>query len=318
MTDPYSSINLIGSTLAERGYEMHKVRIDGEPHRQYQHGTKIWLTLSSYVRYPFISQTVWLLSLHKDIANAYVQSLGLAVPETTLVRQQDELTLTTAGKIKPVVVKPSDGAGSVGVTRHITDDVTLQRVVRAIWDSGRAALVQQQFQGEEIRITVIGDQTRVFWRQSARVVGDGVSTIRQLIDDENAKRITLQHRYITYPQLDESLITREINQSEVPAVAETVLLSDSTLISGGSSAIPIDSEIDLSYLGIAQKIANGLRAPFLVVDLLVHDFHERATADNYVFLECNTAPSIKLYYSLRTGDEFDILEKLVDMIDAAL
>lgn len=319
MTDPYSSINLIGAAIAERGYDMRRLRIDDVTYRQFQKGTKIWLTRSAYVQYPFISHTLRLLSPNKDIANEYVRSLGVAIPETAFVSTNDEAALLAAGTVtKPVVVKPANGSGSVGVTRNVQDDAVLHSAVQAVWQKGWDALVQQQFYGEEIRMTVIGEQVGVFWRQSARVLGDAVHTVGELIDEENAKRTTLHHKYITYPQLDVMLITHDVDRSSIPAAGETVLLSDSTLVSGGASAIPIDDEIDASYLDIARKIANGLKTPFLAVDLLVKDFRAPAAADNYIFLECNTAPSIKLYYSFRTGEQFDILGKLADMTDAAL
>lgn len=319
MTDPYSSINLIGAALVERGYDMRRLRIDGVTYRQFQNGAKIWLTRSAYVQYPFVSHTLRLLSPNKDIANEYVRSLGVNIPETAFVGKGDESALLAASAVtKPVVVKPANGSGSVGVTRGVQDDTALQDAVQSVWEKGWDALVQQQFYGEEIRITVIGDQVGVFWRQSARVLGDAVHTVGELIDEENAKRAALHHEYITYPQLDGSLITHGVDRSSVPAAGETVLLSDSTLISGGSSAIPIDDEIDPSYLEIARVVADGLKTPFLAVDLLVKDFRTPAAADNYIFLECNTAPSIKLYYSFRTGEQFDILGKLADMTDAAL
>jgi hypothetical protein len=35
-----------------------------------------------------------------------------------------------------------------------------------------------------------------------------------------------------------------------------------------------------------------------------------------VFLEFSIAPSLRLYYDVRSGPDFDIVSKLADMIDA--
>lgn len=55
---------------------------------------------------------------------------------------------------------------------------------------------------------------------------------------------------------------------------------------------------------------------FLVIDLMIKDYTKPQTDDNYVFMEFNTAPALRLYYGMRTGKPFDMTAKLVDMLDA--
>jgi hypothetical protein len=52
--------------------------------------------------------------------------------------------------------------------------------------------------------------------------------------------------------------------------------------------------------------------------MMIHDHTKPQTEDNYTFIEFNTAPVLKMFYSCRDGNHYDILGDLVPMINATL
>ena len=87
----------------------------------------------------------------------------------------------------------------------------------------------------------------------------------------------------------------------------------------GSQIFAQSSQVIKSYIetykDIAITIADKLQAPFLIVDLIVYDHTQSAREDNYVFLEINTSPALKMYYGARNRVYFDIVSVLGAMID---
>ena len=172
------------------------------------------------------------------------------------------------------------------------------------------ALVQSQFVGQEVRLTVINRKIRsALLRQKPQVIGDGKTTVKNLIEQENGARRALQHVQTPYPVLDDSLVPLDLLQSTVvPAIGEVVELSKSTMIRGGASMYEILPEVHSSYIQAVESAIQGLGDGFFVVDLMVASYSQAATPDNYIFLEMNLAPALTLYYSCRDSDHFPIVE----------
>ena len=314
----FQSIELISDAMIRRGYTYTKVQIAGRGHRRFQKGTKVWTSPYQYVRYPFVSPDVRNLALHKNLAYDYVESLGYRIPKTHMVLRRKTVNRQSVATLRyPLIVKPVNGAGSVGVTRNIRTEKKLQAAVYAVHAQGSDALVQEQFKGQEVRLTILnGVITSACLRATPHVVGDGTADLANLLTAENKSRGRINLAYISYPQLTSNLITMPRDITHVPKKGQVWPLGDSAMISGGASVYNIDESLHESYKKLVLNMMKGLHAPFLVVDLLVADYTKPATTDSYVFLEFNTAPALKLYYSFRGGNQYDIVPRLVDMIEA--
>ncbi len=318
-TAQHNSIRLLVSSLEGRGFLSDKITINGHSHRRFTKADQLWITPTKYVRYPFVSQSLLLLSLNKNLAYDYIDSVGYSVPRTVFLPVATEFVGEQIALRWPLITKPVDGSGSANVTRGITNGTTLKAAVQKLHDAGYDALVQEQFIGEEIRLTVIdGEVASACVRQVAQVVGTGDAAVSRLVTIENQSRAELQFEYIAYPQLDSTLMTLQVDMNSVPRNGEKVLLAESTLISGGASVYSIDTTLHESYRAMAGDLARKLRAPFLVVDILTRDYSQTATPDSYVILEFNTSPALKLYYGFRDGKQYDIIPKLTSMIEAAM
>lgn len=319
LSDEHASWKLLAKELDARGYTVSEAYENDHLYVSFQSPSgAVWRTRAARLNYPVTSEKAQLLARDKDAATQFVVSKGLSAPATMRIRGRygDKAIVDFLDTYGKVVVKPLDRSLSLGLT---TDVTTLEAVKTAILHATQysdTALVQQQVFGEEIRFTVIDGRVRAaLLRRTPRVVGDGIRTIRELVEIENEQRSNIQNTLVSYPQLDESVILSSVDMDRIPDKNEAVELSRSTMISSGCSVYDILEQVDPSYLEIVEKLVKDIEAGFIVVDIFVKDFQESATHSNYWFIEFNTSPVLKLFYSCRDGNMHDIVPSLTEAID---
>jgi len=325
-TDPFPSYKLIADELLSRGYTL---TTDGEGRRLTATYTSPqgnqWTTKVPRIRYPFTSGDVQQLFDSKALAYNFVSSKGVPVPFTKQLGIEDEIDIAEAEqlieKYKPLVVKPDDSSSSKGLMLNITNTQQLQIALsnaRAVKKSN--VLIQQQVDGEEIRFLVAeGEVVAALLRQTPRVIGDGLHSVKELLAIENEQRRSLVFPYISYPQLSSSIIDAAFFSDErILTEGETLELSRATMIRNGCSVYEVLSEVHPSYIQHIKELSKDLDSAFYVVDFLVKDYRTEARPDNYWFLEFNTSPALKLCYGCRDGKMFNAIPLIADLIDKSI
>jgi D-alanine-D-alanine ligase-like ATP-grasp enzyme len=259
--------------------------------------------------YPFATVSARRILRNKALSYALAESFDIATPSTiitTTYTDELELFLSTHGM---VIVKPNNGQGGSGLTLNIKNREELKAAVQRALLHSNQVLVQRQFIGEEVRFTAFNGHVRsALLRQKPNVVGDGISTIAQLINVENEARSLLTFSAVQYPLLDEKLLSSEMLHSQkVPFFGEKVELGLGTMIRNGASMYDVMDTIDKSYIEIVEKIASSFGNGMIALDMMIGDIHTVANKDNYIFLEMNNDPALVLYYSCRDGKNFDIV-----------
>ncbi len=307
------SITIIGNVLSRQGYEVGELELAGKRFAQISKEGRPLLTVGyEYPLYPFATSSARLISKHKDMAYEFVRKNGVMVPETVVVRGSALSEATELlEKCGRVIVKPKKGLGSEGLHLDITTPDQLGQAVADAGQGGADVLVQRQFYGEEVRFAVIDGRVRAaLLRQTPRVVGDGTSTLAQLIRKENDRRREVNDTLVPYPQLDASLVSRQLLESnEVIPRGEVRELNKSTMIRGGASIYNILSEVDPGYASVAERACEGLGKGFIVADIMIADYTAPPSDDTYVFIEFNLAPAVSLFYSCRDGKQVEIVEE---------
>lgn len=321
------SIDIIRSVMEKKGYAFKTLAFQDGKKRFTQICTadgRARLTLaSSNPLYPFATSSARLIARDKMTAYDFVAQNGVPVPQSAVVPPQSDLAKAEA-LLKAngtVIVKPVKGAGSIGLTLDITTREALVDALNTVWQNDVPAVAQRQFFGEEIRFAVInGKVTAALLRQKPCVVGDGVSTMEQLISSENELRQNITDTLVPYPQLTAELVGETtVNSHAIPADGVVTELNKSTMIRGGASVYNILDTIHPSYIAAAEQAAYGLGRGFIVVDMMIADYTVPAASDNHVFIEFNLAPALSLFYSCRDGRHVPIAEKhLVPILEKVI
>lgn len=323
--DTHASFRLLGVEFEKRGYTVTEETRNGRLFVTYTSPSgKVWSTRAALLRYPCVSEQARYISRHKEVAYQFAAAEGVSIPYTRHLSSDEILTteevhslLTTYGML---IVKPSNTSLSRGLTLKIKTEKALMVAIAKARKVSPSVLIQEQVEGEEIRFVVMnGKVVSALLRQTPRVTGDGISMIAQLIQVENQVRQELVFEHITYPQLDETIIDKALLTSErVVAAGEVVELNRATMIKNGCSLYDVISNIHPSYLRSVESLVKNLDTKFIVVDMFIRDYTQPQTERNHWFIEFNTSPVLKLFYSCRDNKMFDIVPKLVSNIDSSL
>lgn len=205
----------------------------------------------------------------------------------------------------PVIVKPNSMSQGRGVSAA-HDKRTLMQAMHRIAKIDRVFLVQQFVKGHDYRVVVLdGDIISAYERLPLTIVGDGISTITQLLD---AKQIEFHAtgRDTSIKKDDDRIdlkLKREgLSRSSVlPSGVEQALLDNRNLSTGGES-VDVTSDIHPSYKTLCSNITRDMGLRYCGVDLMIDGDIRLPVGDknNYVVIEINAAPGIDNY--AKSGD----------------
>lgn len=319
---PHANIAYIIKALEALNYTYDEIVIDGVTHVRFSKDNEPrWMTtVSPTISYPSTTTAIWQLAWNKSMAYDYVAQMGFRLPlsVTHTIGQPIDIAAALLSKVPKIIVKPEMASLSRGLTLDITTEDQLRTALAAVESDGdTAAIVQEQVYGDEVRFAVIdGIVQGAILRRAARVMGDGTSTVRQLIERENDERRTIAATDVPYPQLDDTIISAQfLSDERVPEAGEIVELAKGTMVRSGASMFDITDAIHPGYKKIAESIANSIPTGFIVIDLMIADYTKSPEESDYWFIEFNTSPVLKLFYSCRDGKHFDAAYHLARFID---
>ena len=123
------------------------------------------------------------ISRDKDLTKRLLQSCGVPVPEGRIVESPEDAWEAAEDIGVPVVVKPTDGNHGRGVSVDLMTRAEVEAAFKLADAEGSEVLVERFVRGNEHRVLIVGGKLAAAARgESVSVVGDGSSTIRQLID----------------------------------------------------------------------------------------------------------------------------------------
>ncbi len=301
--------------LEERGLaaSMHQRGVNGEmfTYVSSTSGKRLVISWKKY-KYPFPSASAYILSLDKSAAYDHVSALGYSVPRSwygqdSALPDGVEAFLDQGGRL---IVKPLDSGLGKGLTINITRKEELLQATHVAKQHSETYIIQQQFVGEEYRFVVVEGVARAaVLRQKPFVIGDGTHTVEQLIAIENENRQSIKDTMVSYPMLTKELIGDIVENQQIPEIGERFELGLGTMISKGASVYDVTNQIHESYMSIASDIGASIGAGFVVVDMMIQDHSTPAAEGNYIFLEYNMSPALRLFYSCRDGHHVRVAEE---------
>ncbi|UUX33718.1 bifunctional glutamate--cysteine ligase GshA/glutathione synthetase GshB [Fundicoccus culcitae] len=202
------------------------------------------------------------------------------------------------------VIKPKNTNYGLGIT-IFEEKPTLDRYVKALefaFAEDDTVLLEAFAKGTELRFYVQeGEVKAIVERQPAQVIGDGQSTVSQLIDQTNAdplrgKKHLAPLTFIEKGEAEMALLDAAgLSLESIPDSGQLVYLRRNSNISTGGLSIDRTDEVNASYKFIAVTAANALGANFCGVDIIMEDYSVAASNTNYHVIEANFNPMITLH-----------------------
>ncbi|HJV77634.1 MAG TPA: bifunctional glutamate--cysteine ligase GshA/glutathione synthetase GshB [Paludibacter sp.] len=226
-------------------------------------------------------------------------------------------------KNSAVVIKPKSTNFGLGITiiKRNTDLAVFERAIDIAFDCDSSILIEEFVEGKEFRIFVMNDEVvGILHRVPANVTGNGVLSIRELVVEKNKDPLRGKgyHTPLEKIQLGEAemmfLKAQDKDFDYAPQENETVYLRENSNISTGGDSIDFTDDIPESYKKIAIKAAQALNVKITGLDMIIPDYTQEATNENYAIIELNFNPAIHIHCHPYKGKNRKLNEKLLDML----
>jgi cyanophycin synthetase len=261
------------------------------------------------------------LASDKEETNRLLGNLGLPVPQQRLVQHADDAVAAADRIGYPVVVKPYNANHGRGISIHLTDADQVRTAFDVAQEHSRSVIVESFITGEDHRMLVInGELVAVAKRVPGHVVGDGVHTIEQLVDQVNQDpRRGVGHekvltRLVFDHQAETLLATKGYTRETVPASGEQVFLRSTGNLSTGGTAIDMTDLVHPDNIEMAVRAVKAIGLDVGGVDFLSTDITESYKEVGGAICEVNAAPGFRMHMAPSEGTPRDVGGRALDML----
>jgi cyanophycin synthetase len=252
-------------------------------------------------------------SLTKEIlAEAYVP-----VPAGEELVHESQLPHVLQRMEFPVVIKPLDGNQGKGVSLNIRSLQEAQMAFRIAQTYSHRVIVEEQFQGKDYRVLIVGYKfVAASHRVPAHVVGDGVSTVAELVERANrdprrgeghAKALTK----ICVDQIAQEQLHRQgLDLGSVPAAEQYVTIRENANLSTGGEAHDVTASVHESVIEICERAARAIGLDVCGIDVVTEDISLPFGRGNGI-VEVNAAPGLRMHIAPSVGMPVDVGSAIV-------
>jgi cyanophycin synthetase len=259
----------------------------------------------------------------KDLTKKLLHAAGVPVPIGRPAATPDEAWAVAQEIGLPVVVKPQDGNQGKGVTVNITDREQLDRAFATAADIGEV-LVEKYLPGSDFRMLVVGDRlVAAARRDPPHVIGDGVSTVRQLVEAVNAdpRRGTGHATSLTKIRFDDIAVARlalqDLLPDSVPEKGRRVILRNNANLSTGGTATDVTDDVHPEVAARAVAAAQMVGLHICGVDVVCESVLRPLEEQDGGIIEVNAAPGLRMHLSPSYGKGRQVGEAMIGHLFAS-
>ena len=261
------------------------------------------------------------ISQDKELTRSMLRAVGVPVSEGGLVDDAEDAWSTACDLGLPVVVKPRDCDYGQGVAVNLT---TREQVVAA-YEAARArsddVLVERYVPGLEYRLLVVGGRVvAAIRRDPPQVVGDGRSTVAQLVEQLNrdSRRGDGRSTPLYRVELDDTALSVLAEQGLSPdAVAEAgvrILIRRNTKRWSGGTTTDVTDEVHPEVAARAIDAARVVGLDVAGLDIIAADVARPLEEQGGVVLEVNSEPALQLHLRPAWGKPRPVVEEILAML----
>ncbi len=257
----------------------------------------------------------------KELTRTLLKAVGVPVPEGQPVTDADDAWTAACDIGVPVVVKPRDGNQGRGVaTNLITREQVLAAYQSALAES-KSVVVEKFVPGHDYRVLVVGGKVvAAARREPAQVLGDGVRTIRQLVDAANLDPRRGEHHATALSKIKLDAVALDVladqgySPDSVAPAGSVVLIRRNGNLSTGGTAIDMTDRVHPQVAARAVEAAQVIGLDIAGVDVIASDISAPLEEQGGVIVEVNAAPGLRMHLQPSVGVSRPVGEAIVSML----
>ncbi len=253
----------------------------------------------------------------KDLTKSLLAACGVPVPEGQVVDSPQAAWEAAQDIGLPVVVKPSDANHGRGVSLDLSDRDDIEKAFSVADAEGSEVMVERYVRGDEHRLLVVGGRVVAAARgESLSVVGDGRSTVAQLIDSQlnndprrgEAEEFPLETIRLEREPVMRLLLERQgLSGEAVPVAGRRVLIQRS-----GNVSIDCTDDVHPEVAHAVSLAARVVGLDVAGIDVVAQDIGRPLQAQGGAVVEVNAGPGLLMHLKPATGMSRPVGRAIVD------
>ena len=259
------------------------------------------------------------ISSDKDLTKRLLTQCGIPVPEGQQVETADAAWAAAQDIGLPVVVKPLDGNRGWGVSLDVNTEVGVRAAWTAAEKEGSSVLVERYVRGDEHRVLVVGDRVVAATRgETACVIGDGVSTVEQLIESQvnidprrgESEGFPLDTIRLSSPRGEMSLLEIQrqgFEPDSVPEPGKSVVVQRN-----GNLNIDVTDQVHPDVAAVATLAARVIGLDIAGIDIVTQDITRPLEQTGGAIIEVNAGPGLLMHIKPASGQPRPVGKAIVE------
>jgi cyanophycin synthetase len=261
------------------------------------------------------------LACNKEDTKYMLEQAQVPVPRGEIIRRESSLEETCKYVGFPLVIKPVDGNHGRGITVNINSYEDALVAFSAAKNVSNSIIVEKYITGVDYRLLVINHKlVAAALRTPAHVVGDGVSTIQQLIDEVNSDpRRGFGHEkvltQITVNDLTMGLIeAKGYKLDTVIEKGEMLVLKDTANLSTGGTAEDVTDFVHPANISMVERISRIIDLDICGIDIMTTDITKPLKETGGAVLEVNAGPGFRMHLAPAKGLPRNVAAPVIDKL----
>lgn len=296
------------------GAIVHAAAARGIPYRRLTRGSLVqfgWGARQRRIQAAEIDRTGAIaetIAQDKQLTKHLLEAAGVPVPQGRPVVDAEDAWAAMQEIGSAVVVKPQDGNQGKGVTVNVTTREQLEAAFAAAAEYGSTVMVERFVPGHDFRLLVVGNRmVAAARRDPPHVIGDGVRTVRQLVDEVNSdpRRGDGHATSLTKIRFDDIALARlalqGLTAESVPPQGTRVVLRNNANLSTGGTATDVTDEVHPEVAARAVAAAQMIGLDIAGVDVVCETLQKPLEEQGGAVVEVNAAPGLRMHLAPSFG-----------------
>ena len=259
----------------------------------------------------------------KELTKALLDAAGVPVPRGRVVTTAEDAWKVASELGGRVVVKPRDGNQGKGVAVNIAAREEVEAAFAVARKISDEVIVERYLPGHDFRLLVVGNKLVAAARRAPpQVIGDGKSTIKDLVDQVNKDpmRGDGHATSLTKIRLDAiALATLErhgYTADSVPDKGVHVILRNNANLSTGGTATDVTDDVHPEVAARAVEAAQMVGLDIAGVDVVCESLIRPLEELGGGIVEVNAAPGLRMHLQPSYGKGRPVGEAIISTMYA--
>ncbi len=261
------------------------------------------------------------IACDKEDTKYLLEQAEVPVPRGEIIRTERGLKEAVRYVGYPLVVKPISGNHGRGITTNVLNWKDALTAFKAAKEVSNSVIIEKFITGEDYRLLVIdGKLVAGAKRTPAHVVGNGRSTIQELIDKVNSdpRRGYGHEKVLTRIEVND--LTKSILKEHKKTLrsvlkkGEVFNLKDTANLSTGGTAEDVTDILHPYNIFMAERIAKIVDLDICGIDIMTTDIGKPLPETGGAVLEVNAGPGFRMHLAPAEGLPRNVAGHVIDML----